>query len=169
MKAAEQRKKKAIRLYQKGKSPAEIAKKLKVTVPTVRRYLKGRPVTLKEPPRAQLTKTKAPEGLKFEFQQCFALIFQEARRCLDELREDRELRPEARVKQIQVLMDSIAKATQTAKKLDPSLNLEVVIGELMTIVGEVLLAKAPALGEVFIAQTHEIERRILQQKDQWLP
>jgi len=161
----EQRRQTAILWYSQGRSAPEIARELGVSPATIYNDLKGCPkrnVTTSQ--RAASLDAKAP---KLDFEEYLECILTEAKRSLEDLKSDSDLRPEVRVKQIQSLIDSISKATQTIKKLDPQLNLEMVIGETLRIVGEVLSHSAPELAEQFIAQTHLVEQRILLAKHRW--
>lgn len=165
MNPIEQRRQTAILWYSQGRKAPAIARELGVSASTIYNDLQGCPKhNQSSPVRSSGLEAKAP---KLDFEEYLECILVEAKRSLEDLKGDADLRPEARVKQMQSLIDSISKATQTVKRLDPRLNLEMVIGETLRIVGEVLTQSAPELAEQFIAQTHLVEQRILLAKHRW--
>lgn len=162
------RKHKARELYcQQNLTYAEVAALLGLRPSTVQAYATEDAKAGQRWQRAQEPDWSDDAQLRREFLDCLGLLLAEARRCLKDLRSDSLLGPEVRAKQIGNLMGIIEKATQTAKKFDPILNLESVVTGCLKVVGEVFIERAPELSEVFLAQTQEIERRLVEVKDQW--
>lgn len=168
MGAKYERQRLAKELYCKlGLSQKEVAGLLQVSISSIERYAK------EDRERGQdWIKTKELSELGYQpqtkrFRQCLNLILAQAEEALIGLSENSEIAPEKRASTVAGIMDTIHKATNTAKKMDPEMNLELVVTEVLRIVSASVLDLAPSLAAVWHEVTYAIEERIQKVKDKW--
>lgn len=168
MSPAASAKDKARRLYvSQSLGLVQIAKELGLAPSTILRYSKEDKKAGLDWDLERARGWQNESYLTQEFRICLGLLLGEAKKCLLELEKDPGLSPEGRAKLIMGLMGTIQKATKVAQTVDPKLKAESLITGCLQVVGEVFIEKAPELSEVFLAQTNEIERRILEAKEKW--
>lgn len=163
-----ERKRIAKTLYCKiGLSKREVASILGISASTIDRYVKEDLLSGVDWQKERAIQNISPISSKKRFQACLELILSQAQSALEGLEQSEELPPEKRAQSVAGIMDTIHKATNTAKKLDPELNLEVVIAEVMALTTDTLLERAPKLAKEWLEVTHVIEEKIQSKKTQW--
>ncbi|OGG98908.1 MAG: hypothetical protein A2600_06315 [Candidatus Lambdaproteobacteria bacterium RIFOXYD1_FULL_56_27] len=168
MSPAPSAKEKARHLYvTQALSLTQIAHELALVPSTILRYLREDQKTGLDWDLERARGWQDETFLTQEFRSCLGLLLGEAKKCLKELEKDPSLSSEGRAKLVMGLMGTIQKATLVAKNMDPKLKAEALIAGCLHVVGEVFIEKAPELSELFLAQTTEIERRILEAKERW--
>jgi len=144
-----------------------IAQKLEITLDTLSRYINE---DAKAGRNWHLNRTKLvlnDDFLRAEYRDWLVLVISEAKRVIEEVKEDQSCNAIERSQHITAMMTAIEKAATTAKRLDPVLHVERVIAGCLKIIGEVLMEESSELLELFLAKTEEIERRILSRKEIW--